>query len=266
MPDLLDEIDAAIDEANSARKVRSKSSAVQISGIDELGLLKSVSLAWLRTHRPAIIKWTDDSDVAQISALYQAILIATDKRPSRKPLVKQLKECATRLVALRSRLALVDTSAQSNDDAPPRFETIASDAAMQAILQRRWEETLRCIKGEAFLAATVMMGGLLEAMLMARVEKVTDKRPVFTATKAPKDKTGKTLPQKEWTLRDYIDVAHELKWITQSAKDVGEVLRDYRNYVHPYKEYSHKVTLVRSDADIFWSVTKSITKQIIDDS
>lgn len=250
MADLLDEIDAAIDEANNARRVLAKSSAVQIGGIDERGLLKSVSLAWLRTHHPVIAKWADDSDVAQIDTIYQSVLVATDKRPSRKPLIKQLKDCATRLVALRSRLALVDTSTLGKDDVPPKFDPIASDIAMQAILQRRWDETLRCIKGEAFLAATVMMGGLLEALLMARVEKLADKRPVFTATKAPKDRTGKTLPQKDWTLRDYIDVAHELKWITQSAKDVGEVLRDYRNYVHPYKEYSHKVTLVASDASL----------------
>jgi hypothetical protein len=175
-----------------------------------------------------------------------------------------LKACRKRLIELRSKLALVDTSKISQNDEPPKFDPLASDKAMQDILARRWQETIRCIQAEAYLAATVMMGGLVEALLMARVEHLTDKRSVYTAMKAPKDKAGKTLPQKDWTLRDYIDVAHELSWITQSAKDVGEVLRDYRNYVHPYKEYSRKIKLAKNDAVIFWGVAKSIANQIIE--
>jgi hypothetical protein len=44
-------------------------------------------------------------------------------------------------------------------------------------------------------------------------------------------------------LKDFIDVVHELGWITVSAKDVGAVLRDYRNYIHPQKQLSHNVHL-----------------------
>ena len=51
--------------------------------------------------------------------------------------------------------------------------------------------------------------------------------PAFTATSAPRDKAGKTLQLKDWTLKNYIDVAHELKWITTTAKDIGEVMRDF---------------------------------------
>ena len=65
---------------------------------------------------------------------------------------------------------------------------------------------------------------------------------MFTPSKAPKDKAGKPKPLKEWGLKDYLDVANELGWIRQSAKDVGQVLRDYRNYLHPEKELSHGVS------------------------
>ena len=120
------------------------------------------------------------------------------------------------------------------------------------------------MNGGANLAATVMMGGLLEALLLARVNLETDKKPIFTAKAAPKDKTtGKSHALKDWALKDYIDVAHELTWITKSAKDIGEVLRDYRNYIHPHKEHSHKVKLNSSDGLIFWGVTKSIATQVI---
>jgi hypothetical protein len=112
------------------------------------------------------------------------------------------------------------------------------------------------------MAATVMMGGLLEALLLARILREEDKDPMFKASTAPKDK-GKTLQLKEWGLRNFIDVAHELGWISQGAKDVGDVLRDYRNYIHPQKEHSHGIRLTTDDARIFWKVGKSISRQVI---
>ena len=53
----------------------------------------------------------------------------------------------------------------------------------------------------------VMMGGLLEALIMARIERLQDKQPVFRAKAAPKDKAGNTLKQKEWTLHNYIEIS-----------------------------------------------------------
>jgi len=68
---------------------------------------------------------------------------------------------------------------------------------------------------------------------------------VFSAAAAPLDKkTGKALQLKEWGLRNYLDVAYELGWITRTTKDVGEVMRDYRNYIHPQKELS---------TELYWS-------------
>jgi hypothetical protein len=109
-----------------------------------------------------------------------------------------------------------------------------------------------------------MMGGLLEALLLARINRESNKTPIFKTSKAPKDKGGKTRPLNEWMLRGYIDVAHEMGWISQSARDVGDVLRDYRNYIHPYKEISHGVTIQGKDAVVLWEVSKSISRQIID--
>src|SRR5690349_21206281 len=97
---------------------------------------------------------------------------------------------------------------------------------MLSILERRWKETLACKRAGADLAATVMLGGLLEALFLARINRMSTQKAVFTAAAAPKDhKTGNTRPLKEWGLKDYLDVANELGWIRQSAKDVGEVLR-----------------------------------------
>jgi hypothetical protein len=71
------------------------------------------------------------------------------------------------------------------------------------------------------------------------------------------------VPLSEWTLRHYIDVGHELGWISRSGKDVAAVLRDYRNYVHPEKQRSHGVTLNAYDSSMFWEVTKSLAQQLL---
>jgi len=63
--------------------------------------------------------------------------------------------------------------------------------------------------------------------------------------------------------QNYIDVAHEMKWITTTAKDIGEVLRDYRNYIHPQKELSHGISLAQRDAQMLWEIAKGMILQIL---
>lgn len=148
-------------------------------------------------------------------------------------------------------------------DNPPDFAKLKIDSRLQDILRDRWLECLKCIGANAPLATTVMMGGLLEALFLARVNHEKDKSLVYKANAAPKEKDGKTSELDKWGLSNFIDVAHELGWISQSAKDVGAVLRDYRNYVHPYKEFKHRVRLNANDVPLLWDVAKNIAIQIL---
>ena len=116
----------------------------------------------------------------------------------------------------------------------------------------------------AHLAATVMMGGLLEALFVARANALADKSPLFKAKATPLDsKTKHPIALKDWTLRPYIDVGHELGWITKSGKDIAAVLRDYRNLVHPEKQRALGVTLGNHDSGLFWEITKSLSRQLL---
>lgn len=260
------EIEAAIDEATKARNVLAKKSSLQVSASAELGLLKATAQAWLRNHRSAIAQCVDAADVDPIDDLYRKILENTERRVLRSRYRADLLASKKALVALRSKIATIDPVASTGivvDERPPNFTPLVADLQMQAILIRRWDETLACINGGAHLAATVMMGGFLETLFLARLNLLSDKSPAFTAQSAPKDKKGKTLELKEWTLRHYIDVGHELSWITESAKNVSVVLRDYRNYIHPHKELSHGIVIGKHDSVMFWNVCKSLTTQII---
>ena len=64
-------------------------------------------------------------------------------------------------------------------------------------------------------------------------------------------------------LESYIKVGCELKWITESAKDVADKLKEYRNFVHPAKELRYGISLAFNDSSIFWQVTKALARQLL---
>jgi hypothetical protein len=267
MTDALGAIEAAITEVTKARASVRNKKAKQVSATEEIDRLKSVSFAWFKTHRPRVITHPSQPDVSEVDTAYQTIMSSTGRHAARVTYSDALLRAKHSLVELRSFIAtnLHAPPAKSahTTDAPPNFSPLAADRAMQIILQRRWDEVQRCIASNANLAATVMMGGLLESLLLARINASPDKHRIFTAKLAPRAKGGKARPLSEWKVVNMVDVAHELTWITKSAKDVGNVLRDFRNYIHPHKEYTDGVVILDEDARMFWEVTKSISRHLL---
>jgi len=261
MPDLIEAIESAISELRRLRARIGKIGTVQVRNSEDKAVIKATAYAWFRNHRPVLLTGTAEDSLTALDTKYSFLADATERGTSKQTYIDALKVMIGMVVALRPTLLAVRPKTATPDD-PPDFALLVSDRAMQAILERRWAECVACIEGSAPMAATVMMGGLLEALLLARILREEDKDPMFKASTAPKDK-GKTLQLKEWGLRNFIDVAHELGWISQGAKDVGDVLRDYRNYIHPQKEHSHGIRLTTDDARIFWKVGKSISRQVI---
>jgi hypothetical protein len=251
----LDETISAIDRL---RKTLSKSSSPQIFGSEERSHLKAVALAWFNRHRQAM-EHLPTGDLQPADQIFQQLLELSERSPSRSKCRELLGTLKQRLITLRAKVVLSPEAGT----APPSFDKLVADPEMAAILERRWRETGICRKYGAHLAATVMMGALLEALLLARTNMLPNPSPLFRAKTAPKDRTNKVLPLKEWTLRHYLDVAHELGWITRSAKDVGEVLRDYRNYIHPEKERRHGIILGPKDTAVFWTVFGSLAEQVL---
>jgi hypothetical protein len=227
--------------------------------------VKATALTWFKQMRPALAPANGSPWLRELDAAFRELLDGAERATSKARYADLLREIKGGLVSLRA--DVITASASLGHDPglvpPPVFSALVSDEAMQAILTRRWSEAQLCRAAGAHLAATVMMGALLEALLLARVNSLVDKAPVYKATSAPRDASGKTEPLREWALRNYIDVAHELSWITQSGRDVGVVLRDYRNYVHPAKEYAHSMVLGPDDTAMFWAICQSLTAQVL---
>jgi len=251
----------AITEAERIRSVTRKKQSLQVRG-SERDIIRATALTWFHNHRKKLVLVISETELRSVDEMYQKIMDASHKDSLRSIYIGTLKKVGEKLVRLRSS-NVVRLAAATTPDNPPDFSKLISDQAMKAILERRWIECATCLSSGAPLAATVMVGGLLEGLLLARVNREPNKAPVFTAAAAPRDKLGKTLLLKEWTLQDYIGVAHELNWITVAAKDVGAVLRDYRNYIHPQKELSHGVSLTPGDAAILWEIGKCISRELL---
>jgi len=265
MKDAVDTVEEALRAVDKLRRTLASGTSSQVSANSEKALAKATALAWLRNQRPALPD--EIPGLIDANQMYQDLLEYSDRNITRnryKSHLKQMRKCLLRIRAEAIQRPPEPRTADAFGVTPPDFSPLVSDPAMRTILANRWNETAICLKYGANLAATVMMGGLLEALLLARLNHMSDKSLAFKAASAPVDKkTGKVAELKHWGLNDFIEVAHELKWIRQSARDVGHVLRDYRNYVHPAKELSHGGTISAEDASMFWVLFQSLTQQVL---
>jgi hypothetical protein len=263
--DLHSRIDDTINAVARARKVVAAGKSVQVSSAEERDLMKTVASLWYQKHRPEMVASADTTVLAAVDAPLKRVFDSAAKSAARTTYVASLKAARKALLKLRDSLPaspVVPAPILATTDAPPSFAPLASDQRMQQIMERRWAECVACLRGGAYLAAVVMMGGLLESLFVSKQNRLTDKTLLIKAIRAPQFK-GKTLPLQEWTLNHYIEVGNELGWIGEAAKRVSVVLRDYRNFVHPQAEYAQQINLVEQDARLLWDIAKNLTRELL---
>ena len=137
-----------------------------------------------------------DIDLSGVDSAYQIVLDSTSKKAARTTYLHALLNAKNALVTLRAAVLTAPSISESHntDDIAPDFTPLAGNDEMRIILTQRWHECSKCVNADAHLAAIVMMGGLLEALFVARANKMPVKTPLINAASAPKDKTtGKTV-------------------------------------------------------------------------
>src|ERR1041385_7338972 len=177
MGDALAHIEAAIAEATKARASVTRSSTRQVRSPAEMDQLKAVGFAWFQTHRPLIA--ASSADLSVIDGAYHGVLEATARLSARTTYADALRLAKAALVDVRkgvaTALANPPAAIATTPESPPGFAALTADPSMQAILNKRWEEVQLCVGAGAYLAATVMMGGLLETLLLARINVTKNK-------------------------------------------------------------------------------------------
>jgi hypothetical protein len=139
------------------------------------------------------------------------------------------------------------------------------DSSVTDILNKRLIEINKGIQSESPLSVIIMCGSVLEGILLG---VATSKMKEFNqSNSSPKNKdTGKVLPFHNWTLSNFIDVAHNIGILGLDVKKFSHSLRDFRNYIHPYEQISSGFNPDIDTAKISWQVLKAgisdLTKNI----
>ncbi len=144
----------------------------------------------------------------------------------------------------------------------PDFHRLVADGSLAEVLSLRWQEAQKCVNAEAYLAAIVMMGSILEGVLLHKIE--VNPADGNRASKSPKDpKNGKPKQFHEWGLSNLIEVAHELSWLQGDVTRFSHALRESRNLVHPYMERLQHDRPDRDTCSICWQVVRAAVSDLL---
>lgn len=130
------------------------------------------------------------------------------------------------------------------------------DSTIAPILESRIREAMECHHAGASLASIFMCGSVLEGILL----NIALKNPeAFNQAKSsPKNKeTQKVRPFQDWTLANLIDVAHEVDFLRLDVKKFSHVMRDFRNYIHPYEQMASRFDPDKHTAEICLQVLRA---------
>ena len=130
------------------------------------------------------------------------------------------------------------------------------DSTVIPILESRIREAMECHHAGASLASIFMCGSVLEGVLFS----IALKNPgIFNQAKSsPKNKeTQKVKQLQDWTLANLIDVAHEIGLLRLDVKKFSHVMRDFRNYIHPYEQMASKFNPDKHTAEICLQVLRA---------
>lgn len=131
---------------------------------------------------------------------------------------------------------------------------------LEEIIKLRLRETEQCVKNEAPLSSVVMIGSMLEGVLLGVATSYP--REFNQAQCAPKDNDGKVRKFPDWTLNNFIDVASEIGILKRDVKRFSHVVRDFRNYIHPYSQMAAHFSPDENTALICFQVLKAAINQI----
>ena len=130
------------------------------------------------------------------------------------------------------------------------------DSTIAPILESRIREAMECHHVGASLASIFMCGSVLEGILL----NIALKNPAAfnQAQSSPKNKdTQKVKPFQDWTLANLIDVAHEVGLLRLDVKKFSHVMRDFRNYIHPYEQMASRFNPDKHTAEICLQVLRA---------
>jgi len=128
------------------------------------------------------------------------------------------------------------------------MDQVVSDPALATVIQQRLDEARLCHNCGAYIATVIMLGSLLEGVLVSAVgERLTGPPPRSL------DRMG---------LQELIQLAHREGWIQVDVKMGSELIRSYRNLVHPRAQVRMGAPPDSDTVDICWPIVNATLNDI----
>lgn len=139
-------------------------------------------------------------------------------------------------------------------------DALELDDIMGTIIKERLHEIEVCINNGVSLAGIFLIGSVMEGLLLTMATKYP--KEYNQANAAPKDTEGKVKKMPDWTLNNFIDVSTEIGVLKQDVKKFSHVVRDFRNYIHPYSQRCSGFSPDKDTALICFQVLKATLNQM----
>lgn len=134
------------------------------------------------------------------------------------------------------------------------------DINVTEVLNKRIDEIEKTYTSAAYLSTILIAGSTLEGVFLGLA--LSYPRAFNTVKSSPKNRDGKVQPFHDWNLAAFIDVAKDLEIIQLDTYKFSHVLRDFRNYIHPYQQMSSGFTPREHTAKICLQVLKATITEI----
>jgi hypothetical protein len=158
---------------------------------------------------------------------------------------------------------VLETQRQANivTPVPDISALVGTSINLRIVIEHRWEEAQKCLAAQCYTSSVIMMGSILEALLLLRMQ--LDPVTANSSPKVPRDKTGKPLLIKDWKLSALIDVAVDLGWLKTDRGKFSHALRESRNIVHPLVEIKIKTNFDEATCKTSLEVLKASVDDLI---
>jgi hypothetical protein len=141
-----------------------------------------------------------------------------------------------------------------------RIAELDLDSVITGFLQARVDEVQACPRDKVSLGTIILLGSTLEGLLLA--VGLQHPKAFMSSSAAPTDRSGKTKQLHEWTLNELINVARNIDLLDVDVGKFSHVLRDFRNYIHPYQQMSQRFSPDQHTVDICWQVFRAAYSQL----
>ena len=141
----------------------------------------------------------------------------------------------------------------------PNVNKLPVEPQVAPIIDARLKEVEIALHAKAHLSVIFLCGSVLEGVLYGAAQK----EPARFNQSAVKPAKAKYFH--EWTLAQFIDVAHDVGILDLDVKKFSHALRDFRNYIHPHQQLAQGFTPDEYTARVCYQVLKAALASVAGD-